>query len=212
MKVTVSYLGSEYDNKTLIKKYDLCQNIDTIHADLMDGTYTPYTNFDEESLIDWFSDIKKPIDVHLMVLEPEKYFDTLLKFNSNIIFFHPSTSKDAFAFINEIKAHDKKAGIVINHDESVVDFNNYFSIVDAVLLLSVVPGKGGQHFLRESLVNYEFLKEMRKKYHFELYVDGGINDETINYVNDADGVISGSFIFNGTDFEKQVNILKIGQE
>lgn len=212
MKVTASYLGSEYDNKYLIKKYDLCKNIDTIHADLMDGTYTPYTNFDRKSLIEWFSDIKKPVDVHLMVNEPEKYLDTLLHFNSNIIFFHPSVSKDPQEFIKNIKSHKKKAGIAIAFNERIEDYNDYFPLIDAVVLLSIVPGKGGQKFIREALVNYEFLKEKREEYHFELYVDGGINDETISYVSDADGVISGSFIFNGNDFEKQVNILKIGQE
>lgn len=212
MKITVSYISSKFDTKTTIKKIDECENADTIHADLMDGIYVPNSTFDINEFPKLFEGIKKAIDVHLMVINPESYIEKLVKLNTNIIFFHPNSTKDPDALIKFIKDNNKKAGIVINPTEDVKDFIEYLEYVDAVLIMSVEPGKGGQHFLKETLVNYELIKEQKKNHLFELYVDGGINDETISYVKDADGIISGSFICNSDDFENQINKLKINVE
>lgn len=207
MKVTVSYISSKYDFYSTIEKIDNT-SADAIHADLMDGKYVTNSNFEIGTLVARFKKAKKPIDVHLMTIEPEKYLSALYAMNTNIIFFHPSSTKNVLGLIDDIKDHGKKCGIVINPTEDIKEFSNYFPLVDAVLLMSVEPGKGGQRFLRESLVNYEFIKEIKENYIFELYIDGGINDETISYIRAADGVVSGSFICNSLDYEEQIQKLK----
>lgn len=207
MKVTASYISSNYDINTTIEMIDKCQNIDSIHVDLMDGKYVVNKNFNIEELPMLFTNIKKKLDVHLMVEKPECYVDDLFKLNTNIIFFHPSTTIDPYTLIEKIKDNNKKAGIVINPDEKIKEFSEYFDIIDVILIMSVVPGKGGQTFLRDTLVSYELLKLEKKKHNFEIYIDGGINAETINFVQEADGVIAGSYICKSDDFEKQVSKL-----
>lgn len=207
MKVTVSYISSKFDINKTIEKID-ASSADAIHVDLMDGKYVPNSNFDIKELPKLFLTINKPLDIHLMTENPEQYLDTLFKLNTDIIFFHPSTTDDPIKLIEDIQNHNRRAGIVINPNEDIKDFIKYLETADAVLIMSVTPGKGGQQFLKSSLVNYELIKEQKKYYFFELYVDGGINDETVDYVKDANGVISGSFICNSDDFESQINKLK----
>lgn len=208
MKITVSYINSLSDPRFTILKLNSCDNVDAIHMDLMDGKYVENKNFEIDELIPLMDGVTKPIDVHLMTLEPEKYIDTLLRMNTNIIFFHPFVSCEPFTLIKKIKENHKKAGIVINPDESYKDLEKYIPYVDAVLVMSVTPGKGGQRFLRESLVNYELMREEKNKYLFEVYVDGGINDENIKAVKDADGVVVGSYICLSDDYAKKVDELK----
>ena len=210
MKVTVSYLSSKYDFSTTLKKIE-ATSADAIHADLIDGKYVGTKNFEINELKEAFAISAKPIDIHLMTINPEDYISSLGKLEKvNILFFHPSTSINAIKCIELIKSMGKKAGIVINPTEDIKKFTSLFPLVDAVLLMSVEPGRGGQRFLRESLVNYELIKEVRKNYIFEFYVDGGINEETISYVLDADGIIVGSYVCNSDNFEIPVNVLRNG--
>lgn len=207
MKITVSYINSKFNINETINKVNKAKNINGFHADLMDGLYVENKNFDLVSLKNNLSKCAKKIDVHLMTFNPEEYLDTLCALNTNIIFFHPKTTKDPTIFIEKIKQKKRIPGIVINPDEDILCYNELYSLVGAVLVMSVVPGKGGQRFLRKSLVNYELIRELRDKYHFLLYVDGGINDETIKYIKESDGVVVGSYICLADDYDAQANNL-----
>lgn len=200
MKVVVSYINSKYSIDETIKKIDL-SIADGIHVDLMDGIYVK-----GKSDLPDFNNITKPLDVHLMVNNPNMYFPIILKLKPICIYIHPSTSINPLEALNYIKNNSVKAGIVINPDENINDFKNYFSYVDRVLLMSVYPGAGGQDFLEETS---ERLNELKKyQTNFEIYIDGGINAETIKKVSIADGVVSGSFICNSDNFDEQIKLLK----
>lgn len=207
MRITASYISSKFNPEETIKKLSESDNISAIHADLMDGIYVTNKNFEIKEVINLLKKVKKDIDIHLMVMDPEIYLDDLFTINSNTIFFHPNTTKDPIELISYIKNNKRSVGIVINPNEDIKDFINYFPYVDAVLVMSVTPGKGGQTFLRNSLVNYELVKKEREKYHFALFVDGGINNETINLVNQADAIIAGSYICNSDNFDEQAKVL-----
>lgn len=207
MKITASYLKSKYDLEETLNR--LAQtDVDAIHLDLMDGTYIPITNFDIKKLPYLFKDINKPLDVHLMLDNPHRYVDTLYEMNTNIIFFHPKRAMDAINLIEDIREHYKKAGIVINPDEDIKDYKEYLDYVDAVLIMSVMPGHGGQKFMRKALINYEFIKMEKRGRFYDIYVDGGINEETITFVSQADGIISGSYICEADDFQQQIDNLR----
>lgn len=200
MKVVVSYINSKYSIDETIKKIDL-SIADGIHVDLMDGIYVK-----GKSDLPDFNNITKLLDVHLMVNNPNMYFPIILKLKPTCIYIHPSTSINPLEALNYIKNNSVKAGIVINPDENINDFKNYFSYVDRVLLMSVYPGAGGQDFLEETS---ERLNELKKyQTNFEIYIDGGINAETIKKVSIADGVVSGSFICNSDNFDEQIKLLK----
>ena len=207
MKITVSYINSLYDSK---KTVDLINetSADAIHVDLMDGIYAGTKNFDINHLPEIFKDNRKPIDIHMMVNRPSGYLNDLLKLKPICIYIHPSTEPSAFGLLNELNNYGIKRGLVINPDEEIPSFSHYFPYVDRVLLMSVVPGKGGQKFLDNTKDRLQELISFKKDNDFEIYVDGGINDETIKEVLNADGVISGSFICMNKDFENQIMKLK----
>lgn len=207
MKITVSYINSLYDSK---KTVDLINetSADAIHVDLIDGIYAGTKNFDINHLPEIFKDNRKPIDIHMMVNRPSGYLNDLLKLKPICIYIHPSTEPSAFGLLNELNNYGIKRGLVINPDEKIPSFSHYFPYVDRVLLMSVTPGKGGQKFLDNTKDRLQELISFKKDNDFEIYVDGGINDETIKEVLNADGVISGSFICMNKDFENQIMKLK----
>ena len=207
MKITVSYINSVYDSK---KTVDLINetSADAIHVDLIDGIYAGTKNFDINHLPEIFKDNRKPIDIHMMVNRPSGYLNDLLKLKPICIYIHPSTEPSAFGLLNELNNYGIKRGLVINPDEEIPSFSHYFPYVDRVLLMSVVPGKGGQKFLDNTKDRLQELISFKKDNDFEIYVDGGINDETIKEVLNADGVISGSYICMNKDFENRINNLR----
>lgn len=207
MKITVSYINSLYDSK---KTVDLINetSADAIHVDLIDGIYAGTKNFDINHLPEIFKDNRKPIDIHMMVNRPSGYLNDLLKLKPICIYIHPSTEPSAFGLLNELNNYGIKRGLVINPDEKIPSFSHYFPYVDRVLLMSVTPGKGGQKFLDNTKDRLQELISFKKDNDFEIYVDGGINDETIKKVLNADGVISGSYICMNKDFENRINNLR----
>lgn len=207
MKIVVSYISSKYSKKETIKLIDT-SIADGIHIDLMDGVYVPNKNFSTLELLQLFEGIKKPLDVHLMCDKPSKYFELLYKLKPVAIYIHMGTEEDIASVLKDITNHGIDAGIVINPNQDINLFKPFFPLVKRVLLMSVVPGKGGQEFITSTSKRLEKLTEYRRRYDFLIYVDGGINDETVNFVSDADGVVSGSYICLADDFNLQINKLK----
>lgn len=207
MKIVVSYLKSNYDKIKTIKLINET-SADGIHVDLMDGIYAGVKNFDIDSLSELFIENKKPLDVHLMVNTPENIIDKIINLKPVCIYIHPSTDSDVITTFEKLRKNNIAVGIAINPDENINDFKKYFPFVNRVLLMSVVPGKGGQSFLEGTIEKLKTLKIFQKENDFEIYVDGGINAKTANYVKDADGVVSGAFICMSDDFESQINKLR----
>ena len=202
MKVVVSYINSKYSVPETIKKIDN-SIADGIHVDLMDGLYVNNKN----TLPD-LENVTKPIDVHLMTMNPERYFDKLIKLKPICIYIHPSTTKNITSLCNYLKFNNIKCGIAINPDEDISSFEPYFKDINRVLLMSVYPGVGGQAFLDNTKERLDILKEYQNIYNFDIYVDGGINDNTINDVATATGVVSGSFICLSDNFDEQIKKIK----
>lgn len=207
MKITVSYINSLYDQK---KTIDLINetSADAIHVDLMDGIYAGTKNFDINHLPILFKDNIKPLEIHMMVSKPSGYLNDLLKLKPSCIYIHPSTEPSVFGLLNELNNYEILRGLVINPDEEISSFSHYFPYIDRVLLMSVIPGKGGQKFLKSTKERLQELIEYKKDNDFEIYIDGGINNETIKEVTNADGVISGSYICMSKDFESRIKSLK----
>lgn len=206
MKIVVSYINSLYNPK---KTIDLINNTQAngIHIDLMDGIYAGVKNFDIDVLAHNFADNNKPLDIHMMVESPSIYLKKIYQLNPECIYIHPKTEPGLIGILNDIASHEIKKGIVINPDEDIIEFSHYYGVVDRVLLMSVVPGKGGQEFLGGTIDKLKKLKEYQKNNNFEIFVDGGINDRTIKLLDGVDGVVSGSFICKSENFNEQINKL-----
>jgi ribulose-phosphate 3-epimerase len=207
MKIVVSYISSLYDYEKTVELISK-SNADAIHADLMDGVYVLQKNFQESDLHNYYKYASIPIEFHLMVQNPDKYLNNLYEFNPSCIYIHPKTTKSPIDTLQDITAHNIDAAIVINPDEQIQEYECFYPFVKRVLLMSVVPGKGGQKFLDETPYRLNKLLEYKKKYNFDIYIDGGINNETIKKVVFADGCVSGSYVCNSLNYNYQINLLK----
>ena len=207
MKISASYLGIKDNIKDNIKKLDN-SNIDFIHMDVMDGIYVPNKTLDDNILYNYLSDTKKLKDIHLMVNDVIKYVDLYMKFNPYYITFHIE-GNNILENINYIKSKYVKVGLAIKPNTNVEALYPYLDKIDLVLIMSVTPGFSGQQFMINSIDKVNKLIQYRNNNHlsFLISIDGGINNETIRLV-DTDIAVSGSFITNSDDYNKQIEYLK----
>lgn len=208
MKIAVSYLKSD-DYKACIAKIGHT-SADYIHADLCDGKFVENKNFTTFKLVELFSYSPKLLDIHLMVRDPLKYVDTLASFNVETITFHLDATSKPLETIDYILSLGIKVGIALSPKDDVIILNPYLDKIDQVIILSVIPGKGGQAFMPEVLWKIDKLNEIKRMHHFTVEVDGGVNDQTIEYLKDKniDSVVCGSFITDSDNYEERINILK----
>jgi len=203
--ISVSYLKSKYEKDETIFKINE-SNADLVHVDLMDGLYVPNKNFTILDLLDDLSKVTKPLDVHLMVNNPEEYLETLIKFEPQIITFHLDSTKNPIEVINKIKDNNIKVGVAINPNEDISILNDYISLIDYVLIMSVYPGKGGQEFIPDVLEKVKMLENKN----ILIGIDGGINKDTIKYLKNykIDIIISGSYVCMSDNYNESINLLK----
>ncbi len=212
MKIAVSYLSSKHKLKETINRIN-DTTADYIHMDLMDGKYVELNNIKKGKIKKVLNLAKKPLDVHLMMENPSKFIKVFKKYdNVENLFFHPMTEKNSHILINQLKLMNISPGIVINPNEDISYFDAYLNDIDRVLIMSVVPGMGGQAYLKETSNQIKSVIDYKKKHrlHFEIAVDGGINNDTIKNIDsdNIDYIISGSFICQSDDYQKQINLLK----
>ena len=203
MKISASFLSIKDNIKENIVK--LTNNdIDYLHLDIMDGKFVaniPWNILEIKNLINYH----KPLDVHLMVKDVNKYIDDFKQLHPTYITVHYEVLDDVMAVINYIKKSNIKVGLSIKPNTDISLIIPYLKYIDLVLIMSVEPGLGGQKFIINSVDKIKKLKELKGDFLIE--VDGGINDSTINLVKDADIVVVGSYITSG-NYEERIKKLK----
>lgn len=205
-EVSVSFL-KEGSYEEYIKEINNT-NADYIHFDVMDGKFVERKNLKIKELKNLLSISKKKNDVHLMVKKPNKYIRSLKKYNTDYITVHFEI-KNLDKTITKIKKQNKKVGIAINPETNIEKIYPYLNKIDLVLIMGVHPGKSGQKYLKETTDKINKLKEeiKNKKLNTKIEIDGGINEETLNEVVNADIVVSASYILN--DFSNIDKIKKV---
>jgi ribulose-phosphate 3-epimerase len=178
---------------------------DLIHVDVMDGIFVPNITFGNAVLKKIKS--KKPLDVHLMIAEPEKFVKEFAEAGAKIISFHVEASKNAKETIALIRKAGARPALAVKPKTSLESIEPFLADVDFVLIMTVEPGFGGQGFLKEMLPKIRELR--RKKPGIDIEVDGGINSETAKLAVEAGAnvLVAGSAIFGEKDRGKA--ILKI---
>lgn len=198
--------------KETIVKYDKT-DIDYIHVDVADGKFVERKSFTLSDIEKFSTYTSKPLDVHLMVKNPEKYIDGLSMLNTEYITFHYEAVKKPIDVINHIKNNGIKVGVSIKPGTSVSEIFPLLPYLDLVLIMSVEPGLSGQKFMESVLYKIEVLrKEIDEKGNKTIIsVDGGINNETLTLVKEkgVDMVVSESYLLEGDTLEK-VKEFKIG--
>lgn len=176
---------------------------DIFHLDVMDGVFVPNISFGFPVIEAIARQAEKPLDVHLMIVEPEKYVDRFAKAGASMISFHLNATTDPTAVLKQIRAHGVKAGLVINPDIPVESLFPYLADADFVLLMSVFAGFGGQKFIEETYDRVRTLKAeiIRQGLDVELEVDGGVTTSNASALAEAgfDILVAGSAVFKSED-------------
>lgn len=207
MKVAVSFLSSK---RTTGQTIDMINksSADFIHVDLMDGKFVENKNIGTR-MWKYLQYCEKPLDVHFMVKNPLKYVDHLIGLNVRIIYINYNSY-----FLNDLEKIRKKGfrvGLVINPWDDLELMKKYYPYVDKVLVMSVVPGAGGQSFMMETIDKLKQIVKYRKdaNLNFTINIDGGINEDTAKLVkNYVDDLVSGSYVCKADDPEKCIEKLK----
>lgn len=208
MKIAASFLSSKKIARDL-EKLNLT-DVDYIHVDVMDGKFVSQKSLSFKELKNIYHYTSKRLDIHLMVLKPQKLIKKFASLNTEYITFHIELQEDILSLINLVHRYGIKCGLAINPSTDLEMIYPYLDKIDLVTIMSVNPGMGGQEFILETAVKVVKLKERitSEKLATKIMVDGGINLATKDYVGDADILVSGSYIISSDNFQEAITSLR----
>ena len=210
IKISPSILNvKENDLENKVKSLD-SSGADYIHIDVMDGHYVDNTSFGVETIKKIRKITSKILDVHLMVRPVQHHIDDYIEAGSDIISFHPEADENSLDIIKYINQFKVKSGIAIHPEINIEKFEYLLPLVKQVIVMTVIPGFGGQKFMENQVYKIGKLNKIRKNknYKYKIEVDGGINntnkDSCIN--NGVDILAVGSYLLS-KDKTEYTNII-----
>ena len=185
---------------------------DWIHVDIMDGIFVPNISFGMPVLKVITKHAKKTVDVHLMIVDPDRYIKTFADLGSDVLTVHYEACNHLHRTLQAIKAEDMKAGVSLNPHTNVSVLEDTIQDIDLVLLMSVNPGFGGQSFIENTYSKVKQLKALisKKGASTRIEIDGGVTDKNAKQLVDAgaDVLVAGSFVFKSSNPTKTITDLK----
>ena len=213
MIVSPSLLSADFGNLNKDLEMINSSEAEMLHIDIMDGVFVPNISFGFPVLKYVQKTCKKPLDVHLMIVEPQKFIQEVKDCGAEIMNVHYETCTHLHRVIQQIKAAGMKAGVTLNPATPVCLLRDIITEVDLVLLMSVNPGFGGQKFIPQTLNKVRELRALIEETgsHALIEVDGGVNDKTGEQLRDAgaDILVAGNYVFKAEDPHAAIHSLHI---
>lgn len=210
--ISPSLLSANFAN--LERDFEMLNSSDAdwVHIDIMDGVFVPNISFGFPVLKYVAKLSQKPLDVHLMIVQPDKFVSEVRDLGTYMMNVHFEACMHLHRMIQQIKQAGMKAAVTLNPATPVCMLEDILPELDMVLLMSVNPGFGGQKFIQNTLKKVEQLKAMRNRMGLNtiIEIDGGVNLETGKLLSDAgaDALVAGSAVFKAEDPIKMIKDLK----
>ena len=201
--IAPSMLAADFSN--LVRDIAVVNQSDAdwFHLDVMDGVFVPNISFGMPVIKSMAKHTTKPLDVHLMIVEPDRYIQTFADLGADVLTVHVEACTHLHRSLQSIKAAGMKAGVALNPHTPVTSLSQVIADIDLVCLMSVNPGFGGQSFIEAT---YEKVRELRtlideNKASTLIEIDGGVTDQNASQLvaAGADVLVAGSYVFSASD-------------
>jgi ribulose-phosphate 3-epimerase len=210
--VSPSLLSSDFGRLAEEVRAVEAAGADWIHVDVMDGRYVPNITLGPVIVQAIKKAATRPLDVHLMIVEPEKYVEAFAKAGADILTVHVEACTHLHRVLQQIRHAGARPAVVLNPATPLSTVEEVLGEVDMVLLMSVNPGFGGQGFIPHTVDKVRRLRAMldARGLHTHIQVDGGINSETARLVvaAGADVLVAGSYVFGAKDYAAAIHSLR----
>ena len=212
VKIAPSILAADFANLERDTKMINSSEADWFHIGIMDGVFVPNISFGMPVLAAIQKHAKKPLDVHLMIIDPDRYIETFAELGAAVLTVHYEACDHLHRTLQKIKSCGMKAGVALNPHTPIASLNSIIQDIDLVCIMSVNPGFGGQSFIENTFEKVKELKKLINQHNSDclIEIDGGVTNTNYSELIacGADVLVAGSYVFKAENPAENIKLLK----